>query len=278
VRHYIYISDWVLDFDRRNLAPFHSFRMPNTLKSVSTSLRLRREARLCFDNTISLMAFVPGNRGLFSDQQLTPQEKVNQEWDGMAGEWDDLAKEYASGFYNLIWNKTGIDPSKKPIVVDFGCGTGLLAHKMSLDCTKIVALDASAKMIDILQDKVRDFELQNVEAECVMLANIKNEARGKKTRFEGLAETVDLIVASSVFTFVPEGDIEATMHELGKMLKVGGILCHSDWPKTAARHPNAMSEEKARQLHKMARLETQSTEICVFAGSEVFVGIAKKSQ
>jgi hypothetical protein len=62
------------------------------------------------------------------------------------------------------------------------------------------------------------------------------------------------------------------------MLKVGGILCHSDWPKTAARHPNAMSEEKARQLHKMARLETQSTEICVFAGSEVFVGIAKKSQ
>jgi hypothetical protein len=67
------------------------------------------------------------------NKELSPQEKVNQEWDAMAGEWDDMASGYAPGFFCLLWKHTGLDPkddsSKLEAVVDFGCGTGLMTKQ-----------------------------------------------------------------------------------------------------------------------------------------------------
>ena len=48
----------------------------------------------------------------------------------MAGEWDDLAYGYRNAFVKILFEQTGLDPMAKRVVVDFGCGTGLLTKSL----------------------------------------------------------------------------------------------------------------------------------------------------
>jgi SAM-dependent methyltransferase len=234
-------------------------------------------------------------------KQLSAQQKVTAEWDVMAGEWDDLASGYAKAFYRMLLSKTGDLFLKAPppdtaeassassslvTVLDFGCGTGLLTEKLLQQSyirkrIKIAAIDASSKMIEVLQEKIlcRGWS-SNVTAHAVVLANLNlgddSDSETKSTSDDGMGNSssqessssssiikdelldslqgsVDLIVASSVLTFIPHDDLEVTMRILGKLLRPGtGLLVHSDWPKSEAMHPDAMSEEKALQIYAMA--------------------------
>lgn len=219
--------------------------------------------------------------GAQSDREPTAQEKVTAEWDVMAGEWDDMASGYAKGFYKLLWDATGLDPESKQleIVVDFGCGTGILTDKLRMVSNKVVALDASAQMVSVLKEKIRSMEWKNVDAAAVVLATITDKST--KEMIDGLQGTVDLIVASSVMTFVPDEDLEATMQTLGRMLKPGGLFCHSDWPKSESKHTDGMDEAKAQQMYAMGGLTSKMTKIMAMdMGGElmdVFVGVAEKS-
>jgi len=219
--------------------------------------------------------------GAKSDREPTAQEKVTAEWDGMAGEWDDMASGYAKGFYKLLWEATGLDPDNNHLgtVVDFGCGTGILSDKLRMVSSKVVALDASAQMIAVLKDKIRSMEWENVDAAAVVVANMTDETT--KEMIDGLQGTVDLIVASSVMSFVPEEDLEATMQTLGRMLKPGGLFCYSDWPKSETKHSDGMDEAKAERMHSMGGLTTKMTKIAAMdmggESFEVFVGVAEKS-
>jgi 2-polyprenyl-3-methyl-5-hydroxy-6-metoxy-1,4-benzoquinol methylase len=211
------------------------------------------------------------------------QQKVTAEWNGMAGEWDDLAGGYAVGFYKKLWETTGLDPSEtKLTVVDFGCGTGILTSKLRNVCSNVVAIDASPKMIEALKDKIRDGEWANVQAITSVLGDLSSANENVRQHVEGLYGTVDLIVASSVMTFIPEEDMEATMKVIGRLLKPNGIFCHSDWPKSEATHPDAMSDEKSVKMYSMGGLEAESTQIIKMDMSgpdqpEVFFGVAKKA-
>jgi len=218
-----------------------------------------------------------------SDRELTAQEKVTGEWDAMAGEWDDMASEYANGFYKLIWETTGLEPdssNKLGTVLDFGCGTGLLTDKLRMVSSKVVALDASTKMVAVLKEKIKSMEWENVDAAAVVLASITDEK--SKKMIEEMEGTLDLIVASSVMSFVPEEDLEATMAALGKMLKPGGLFCHSDWPKSEADNQpeGIMEEEKAAKMYAMGGLKTKSTKLASMTmgneSFEVFLGVAEK--
>lgn len=217
---------------------------------------------------------------------LTAQEKITLEWNGMAGEWDDLAAGYASGFYDKLFSApaaTGLDPANMShmTVLDFGCGSGLLTAKLRTICHKVVAIDASPAMIQVLQEKVRGGEWENVHAITAVLGDLGDER--VREQVESLYGTVDLVVASSVMTFVPDEDTEATMKVLGQVLKPGGIFCHSDWPKSEAKHPDAMSEEKAVNMYGLGGLQRESTEITPMdmgGGPEqphVFFGVARKA-
>jgi SAM-dependent methyltransferase len=219
-----------------------------------------------------------------NNKDQSAQDKLTTEWNGMAGEWDDLAGGYAKGFYEKLWETTSLDPSSKQLtVVDFGCGTGILTAKLRKVCSKVVAIDASPRMIEVLEDKIRGGEWDNVQAFMTVLADLSSANESIRQQVEGLYGTVDLIVASSVMSFIPAEDMEATMKVLGRMLKPdSGIFCHSDWPKSEAKHPDAMSEEKAVNMHGMGGLNAESMHIIQMdiGGSEhpeVFFGVAKKS-
>jgi hypothetical protein len=138
-------------------------------------------------------------------------------------------------------------------------------------------------MIEVLEDKIRGGEWDNVHAFVTVLADLSSANESIRQQVEELYGTVDLIVASSVMSFIPAEDMEATMKVLGRMLKPdSGIFCHSDWPKSEATHPDAMSDEKSVKMYSMGGLEAESTQIIKMDMSgpdqpEVFFGVAKKA-
>ena len=217
-----------------------------------------------------------------SARELTPQEKVTKEWDAMAGEWDDMASEYATGFYSkILWQATGLDPNENSIgtVVDFGCGTGILADKLRCVSKNVVALDASPAMIAVLQEKIKSMEWENVQAAVAVLGGTLEDTATRQL-LDGLEGTVDLVVASSVMSFIPEVDLETTMCALGHLLKPGGLFCHSDWPQSQDQYPCGFDETKAEKMYAMGGLSKNTTKIMVLdmGGNQmqVFIGVAEK--
>jgi SAM-dependent methyltransferase len=259
------------------------------------------------------------------------QSSVNNEWNAMAGDWDDLASGYRDAFLRVLWDQTGLTPTIPPstthhqqqqqqryrrIIVDFGCGSGLLTEGImaaerkasavassasadgggdttntsststtpssSLESqTEFVCIDAAPSMIRVVQDKIKAGEWKNVRAYCAALATYqKGDDDELKSDLEQLKGTVDLVVASSVMSFIPNGDLPATVQVLASLLKPGGLFCHSDWPKQDD-NPDGFTEEKAETMYGMGGLEKKSsivTSLDMGGGQkgDVFIGVAVK--
>ena len=207
---------------------------------------------------------------------------MNNDWNGMAGEWDDLASGYRDSFLEILWQQTAINPGDKRIVVDFGAGTGLLTEAMRRQSpeSEFICLDAAPAMVRVLEDKIRSGEWKNVRAYAIALANYDSAGQKIKDDLEGLKGNVDLIVSSSVLNFVPPDDLPATMKVIGELLKPNGVFCHSDWPESDEQE-NGFTVEKAHKVYEMAGLQLQSAiEKSINMGSQegkAFVGVAIKA-
>lgn len=151
---------------------------------------------------------------------------MTREWDALAGEWDDLAAGYATGFYRellrvlrdeqqrqqqphrttsprgggsgaagAVAEEESIprrrttastttprldETTRAAVVVDFGCGTGLLTAKLSAApwCAKVLALDASGAMVRAVHDKMRARDWHGVQAVTAVLGLLEEEAEG----------------------------------------------------------------------------------------------------
>jgi 2-polyprenyl-3-methyl-5-hydroxy-6-metoxy-1,4-benzoquinol methylase len=212
------------------------------------------------------------------------QSKISAEWDAMAGEWDDLASSYRDCFCavlerNVLSNYKDIS---QLTVLDFGCGTGLLAEYLQARVQRVICVDAAKMMVQQCQSKIQARDWNNVEAHCCALADLDNAPTETQQAFEKLKGNVDLILASSVLSFIPEDDLGKTMRVLSCLLKPGtGILFHSDWTK-GAEHTNGFTYERAKEIYDMAGLESQSMEIVPFQMGEeqaqVFVGVVAKKK
>lgn len=144
---------------------------------------------------------------------------MSESWDQYAEGWDsnDDVRLYSEKAYkNLI----GTVEIKGLNILDFGCGTGLLTEKMAPIANQILAVDSSEKMISVLNGK----RLQNVTTLAVNLSEETIKAH------EPLQKKFDLIVASSVFAFLP--DFETILGLLKKMLAANGIFVQWDWLET----------------------------------------------
>jgi 2-polyprenyl-3-methyl-5-hydroxy-6-metoxy-1,4-benzoquinol methylase len=209
------------------------------------------------------------------------QDKLNHEWNAMAGEWDDLASGYRDEFIKVLWRETQLDPGEKRIVIDFGCGSGLLTESMrnrSLE-SQFFCIDAASSMIREVQNKIRSGEWENVKAYCVALSNYEEAGEQIKADLDSLRGRVDLVVASSVINFIPTENLSATMKVLGAMLKSGGLFCHSDWLKSDD-NPEGLTAKRAQEVYAMGGItKKSSTVVHIGMGcqkGDVFVGVAVK--
>eukprot|EP00934_Nitzschia_sp_Nitz4_P005320 Nitzschia sp. Nitz4//scaffold3_size479765//199813//200559//NITZ4_000082-RA/size479765-augustus-gene-1.595-mRNA-1//-1//CDS//3329550704//5310//frame0 len=212
------------------------------------------------------------------------QKDVNNEWNAMAGEWDDLAKGYRNEFVKILWKETKLDPQGKRVVVDFGCGTGLLTEtllKLS-PSSEFVCIDAAPSMVRVLEEKIQERGWESsVRAHNVALASLESADETTRNDLEALKGKVDLIVASSVMSFIPSGDLKATMQVLGGLLKPKtGVFCHSDWP-ISDDQPDGFDEAKSLKMFGMGDLKSRSfqqSSVDMGGGhmGQVFVGVAYK--
>ncbi|MEH6580030.1 MAG: class I SAM-dependent methyltransferase [Amphritea sp.] len=186
----------------------------------------------------------------------------NTEWDSNA----DTVR-YASKAYDTlceILNPEGLN------ILDFGCGTGLLTERLAPAASRIVGLDASEKMISVLNRK----QLGNIDALAVELTQETIQSN------PSLQRQFDLIVASSVCSFLP--DYESTLQLLKTLLKPKGVFVQWDWLNTGGASGFGLSKEAVESAFVNAGLEvasiTQAFTLESKQGSmPVLMGVAKKT-
>ena len=140
---------------------------------------------------------------------------MSDSWDDYAVEWD--SNEAVISFADKAFNSlnTAVE-YERPTVFDYGCGTGLLTERLAPASNRIVALDSSAKMIAVLNNK----KLPNVSTLALPLSTEVVITHELHLKF-------DLVVASSVCGFLP--DYETTLKVIKSLLSDKGTFVQWDW-------------------------------------------------
>jgi 2-polyprenyl-3-methyl-5-hydroxy-6-metoxy-1,4-benzoquinol methylase len=149
---------------------------------------------------------------------------MSEGWGKQAKGWDSPDTQlYADQAYASWRSKIAplIPNLAESRVLDFGCGTGLLTERLAPLCGHIVAVDTSRRMIEVLRGKVADRPIDNVTS---LITAIDSSAVAS---YPELAGRFDLIVASSVCSFLP--DYEATLRVLASLLRPDGVFAQWDW-------------------------------------------------
>lgn len=175
-------------------------------------------------------------------------DKSQIDWNEHAEYWDDFddAKSYTKQINRLLTNRINLE---KLNVLDFGCGTGLLTAYMANKASKVVALDSSTKMIEVLNKK----KYKNVETIVEELSQNTIE------KYPVIQEKFDLIVAVSVCAFLP--NYEEVLANIKSLLKPNGIFIQWDWLRNK-KDPNfGFTKEMIRDNFHAVGLKVESVDI-----------------
>ena len=134
----------------------------------------------------------------------------------MSNRFDIEAKNWDKNRRRVDLAKTIADEIKKAIhinkefkILDFGCGTGLLAYNFENEANEIIGVDPSIKMVEEFNKKSTSLKIR---AYCSDIKKIE--------------EKFDLIISSMTFHHIK--DIEKTINLLRDKLKENGFLCIAD--------------------------------------------------
>lgn len=140
------------------------------------------------------------------------------EWDDYADGWDrdEGARAYAGGAFSSLGEALAGRGLRLTgaTVIDFGCGTGLLTERLVAAGASVRAVDSSAAMLAVLDEKITARGWTNVETSPVIPTG---------------PGTHDLIVCSSVCSFLD--DYPGTVAQLVALLRPGGLFVQWDWER-----------------------------------------------
>jgi len=216
------------------------------------------------------------------DDLKEKQAKSTEEWDEMADIWDDQAAFYRDSLAERLWDYLDLPlrvERKDLVVLDFGCGTGLMTETLQPQVGQVICIDASPLMIEKVLAKIKDNKWENVKGYTAILSELEDQTEEVQSAMEELKGSVDLVLATSVLSFIP--DLDGTMKVLADLLKPEtGLLCHTDWPYNEEKAPNGFTDEKATKLFETAGLVRKTiTNLTMTMGDEefpVFLGVAAK--
>lgn len=154
---------------------------------------------------------------MLTGQQTTraPADYVSRTFDFYADEFDQhltgtLSYNVPAQLAHLIQAHAGADHTE-PMVLDLGCGTGLVGAALAPMKAKLVGVDLSARMLAHAQ--ARQVYQRLVQADLVQMMQAEP------------ADSFDLVVAADVFIYI--GELEATMREIKRLLRPKGLLAFS---------------------------------------------------
>ena len=193
---------------------------------------------------------------------------MRENWDVYADNWNDNDDviAYSHHAFEALNRFTDINDL---IIMDFGCGTGLLTEQLISKATSVIAIDPSCKMTDVLKAK----SLKNV---TVMTSLIDDQFLQKHTE---LKDSFDMIVASSVCAFLP--DYPATLKHLISLLKPGGLFVQWDWMPTKEDPNFGFTPDKIIKAYNKAKLTVLIAENVFSMGEspstmQVVMGVGKR--
>mmetsp|Transcript_31706 Transcript_31706/g.83024 ORF Transcript_31706/g.83024 Transcript_31706/m.83024 type:complete len:198 (-) Transcript_31706:101-694(-) len=179
------------------------------------------------------------------------------EWDECAEWWDTdpmVAAYCEKAFTSLMASAEAAGVSLKDAkVCDFGCGTGALTERILRDggAATVACVDTSPKMLAGLRAR----------SEKSGLAKQINVYDG----IPDVAGPFDIIVASSVFGFVP--DYPDVVKRLVHVLRPGGLLIQWDWERDpAAKEPDGLTRESIASALENAGLTNINVETAFSVG------------
>ena len=140
------------------------------------------------------------------------------EWDAVAGEWDDseAVRAYAAAAFESLEriaeaSEVSLDGAR---IIDFGCGTGVLAERLVAAGAEVLAIDSSTAMLAAVNRKIAERGWTTVRT---------------STDLTGADGPFDLVVCSSVCGFLD--DYPAAVLELASKLRAGGVFVQWDWER-----------------------------------------------
>ena len=149
-----------------------------------------------------------------SDPEHLLAENIKR-FDDAAADWEEkpqrvaLARRVAEAIQQAIPLATSMQ------VLEYGCGTGMVSRALSPNVEKILAVDTSPRMLEVLRQKARAEGIANIETLAHDL-----------TQHPLSAENFDLVMSSMTLHHIP--DIEALLPRLLATLKPGGYLAVAD--------------------------------------------------
>jgi len=136
--------------------------------------------------------------------------KSERFWDKTASQYDQIEMKDEQTYLQIIpRTKTHLKISN--VVLDFGCGTGLISNEIAEDVKEIHAIDISSNMIVIAEKKAKERNIANIN---YAHATIFDE-RYKKGSFE-------VILAFHVLHLLEDEHI--VLQRMNELLKPGGLL------------------------------------------------------
>ncbi|WP_321423358.1 class I SAM-dependent methyltransferase [uncultured Methanobacterium sp.] len=99
-------------------------------------------------------------------------------------------------------------------VLDFGCGTGGIALNMAKYCKKVIGVDISREMLDILEEKAKKENVNNIETHCAGFLTYNHDRSAK----------VDKIVSMVALHHLPDFWKSVALLNMAKIIKKGGKL------------------------------------------------------
>ncbi|MFD0716955.1 class I SAM-dependent methyltransferase [Paenibacillus sp. GCM10027626] len=136
--------------------------------------------------------------------------KSERFWDKTASQYDQIEMKDEQTYLQIIQRtKTYLKISN--VVLDYGCGTGLISNEIAEDLKEIHAIDISSNMIAIAEKKAKERNIANINYAHVTIF----DERYKKGSF-------DIILAFHVLHLLEDEQI--VLQRMNELLKPGGLL------------------------------------------------------
>lgn len=136
--------------------------------------------------------------------------KSEKFWDKMANNYDPEEKKDEQTYIKII-EKTKQYLKISDIVLDYGCGTGLISNEIADNVKVIHAIDTSSKMIEIAKRKADGRKIENIDYEHSTIF----DERYKKGSF-------DVILVFYILHLLE--DTPKVMQRINELLKPGGLI------------------------------------------------------
>lgn len=150
------------------------------------------------------------------------------------------------------------------LAMDFGCGTGLISLPLAPKLGRIIALDSSPGMIEVLQQKIEEQGATNIECRLGEIAAME------------LPRDFDLIFTSMTLHHIT--DIETVLTRFSELLKEGGLLAVADLDAEDGSFHQAGSEEQHHGFDRHKLTENLRQRNFVDIGFRTVHTISKKTE